>query len=287
MLRRRLRALALLASAIAAPLGAPPLAAQGVLVAPPGIVIDHRTRSGAVELYNPGTEPAEVSIATIFGFPVTDSAGRTTVRFFERPEPGQPSAAAWIEAYPKRLTLRPQDRQTVRLLGRPPAGLADGEYWTRLIVTAKGARLPAATAGADTAISVGLAVEVRTVVAVLYRKGPMSTGVRLSSARASVAGDSAVLRVRLERQGNAAFIGTLRATLVDARGATVGQSSLPVAVYYDLEPRLPVPAPRTLAPGRYTLRFELNTEREDLTKAVVLPVATMRDSVAVTLPSGR
>jgi hypothetical protein len=50
-------------------------AAQGVVVAPHAVFIDHRTRSGSVLLYNPNTEPAEVTISLIYGVPVTDSLG--------------------------------------------------------------------------------------------------------------------------------------------------------------------------------------------------------------------
>ena len=43
-----------------------PLAAQGVLVAPHAVFVDHRTRSGFVQLYNPGSVPTEVSIVALF-----------------------------------------------------------------------------------------------------------------------------------------------------------------------------------------------------------------------------
>ena len=112
------------------------LYAQGVLVAPSGIFIDDRARTGSFELYNPNPQPAEVSISTLFGYPVTDSVGNLTLRTTETPDSSQPSAAGWIQAYPRRLTLQPFERQRVRLLARPPAGLADGEYWTRLVVAA-------------------------------------------------------------------------------------------------------------------------------------------------------
>ena len=54
---------------------AAPLAAQGVVVAPHAVYMDHRTRSGSITLYNPNAEPAEVTISSFFGYPVTDSAG--------------------------------------------------------------------------------------------------------------------------------------------------------------------------------------------------------------------
>ena len=44
------------------------LGAQGVVIAPHAVFIDGRSRSGAVLLYNPNTEPVEVSISALTGF---------------------------------------------------------------------------------------------------------------------------------------------------------------------------------------------------------------------------
>lgn len=262
------------------------LAGQGVLVAPHAVYIDARVRSGSVLLYNPGTDPVEVTISTLFGYPVTDSVGRMVLHTVERPEPGQPSAAAWIHAFPRRLTVAPLERQTVRLLATPPAGLADGEYWARLVISAKGGRVPIAGV-ADTAnIQVGLNLEVRTIIGVAYRKGLLHTAVGASRLRGEIVGDSLVVRVRLERQGNAAYLGTARGTLVDSVGGTRAELSSPVGVYYAMEPRFTA-AVGALPAGRYRLRFELVTERADLESVapgVVLRSPPVRDSVEVRVP---
>ena len=155
------------------------LAAQGVMVAPHAVFIDHRLRSGSVLLYNPGTEPVEVTISTIFGYPVTDSTGAITLRTVDAPDSTLPSALAWIQAFPRRLTVAPRERQTVRLLARPPAGLADGEYWLRMVIAAQGGRVPISGVTDTTAIQIGLRLEVRTIIGVNYRKGPVATGLAL------------------------------------------------------------------------------------------------------------
>src|SRR2546430_14037771 len=105
---------------------AAPLAAQGVLIAPHAVYIDHARRSGTVTLYNPTPDPAEITISTAFGYPVTDSLGHFALRSVERPDSTLPSAAAWVQAFPRRLTIAPLERQTVRLLATPPAGRAPG-----------------------------------------------------------------------------------------------------------------------------------------------------------------
>ena len=268
------------------------LAAQGVMVAPHAVFIDHSQRSGSVLLYNPGTDPVEVTISTIFAYPTTDSTGG--IRLDTLPADSATSALAWIQAFPRRLTVAPKERQTVRLLARPPIGLADGEYWLRLIIAAQAGHVPITGLGDTTAIQVGLTLEVRTIIGVNYRKGPVTTGVSLSNVRAQVVGDSLITRAKLDRRGNAAFVGMIRETLVDSTGRVhelqVGDSLVrsyasPVGVYYTMEPRLATAIGRpALARGRYWLRYEVVAEREDLDPKVVLKAPAVRDSVPIIVP---
>ena len=281
-----------LAIAVTLALGTASLAAQGVMVAPHAVFIDHRVRSGSVLLYNPGTEPVEVAISTIFGYPTTDSTGRIMLDTLMRDSTA--SALGWVQAFPRRLTVGPRERQTVRLLARPPAGLPDGEYWLRLVIAAQAGRVPITGVADTTAIQVGLTLEVRTIIGVNYRKGPVSTGVTLSQVTAQIVGDSLITRSKLERRGNAAFIGMIRETLVDSTGAVhpqrVGDSVVttfasPIGVYFAMQPRL---ASAILQPGlprgRYWLRYEVVAEREDLDPTVLLKAPAVRDSVRLVVP---
>ena len=275
-------------------LGGAALPAQGVMVAPHAVFIDHSQRSGSVLLYNPGTEPVEVTISTIFGYPTTDSSGNIKLHTVENPDSTVPSALAWIQAFPRRLTVAPRERQTVRLLARPPIGLVDGEYWLRLVIAAQAGRVPITGVADTTAIRVGLTLEVRTIIGVNYRKGSVTTRVSLSNLRARVVGDSVITRATIERHGNAAFIGMIRETLVDSTGAVraqrLGDSLVtsyesPIGVYFTMEPRLAsaIPAPG-LRRGRYWLRYEIVAEREDLDPKVVLKAPAVRDSVQIVVP---
>ncbi|MEO8634407.1 MAG: hypothetical protein ABI587_03920 [Gemmatimonadales bacterium] len=256
------------------------VAAQGVIVAPHAIFLDHRTRSASITLYNPGADPVEVSISTFFAYPVTDSVGHFMLFTPDSIGSATPSATDWIEAFPRRMTIAPLQRQTIRLLARPPQGLVDGEYWSRIMITAQGGALP--VSGADSSdIEIGLSLEVRTIIPLIYRKGQLQTGISVSGLRTDVEGDSLRVRVRLERQGGAAFLGTARGTLVNDRGATVATFQQPVAIYYDAEPVFALPrAPA----GQYTLHLEVSTERSDIATDQLLRAPVVRDSFTVTLP---
>jgi hypothetical protein len=259
------------------------LTGQGVLVAPHAVYIDHATRSASLLLYNPNSEPAEVTISTLFGYPVTDSLGRMMLHVIEHADSLPRSAARWLTAFPRRLTVAPLERQTVRLLATPPAALPDGEYWARLVVAAKGGRVPISGVEDTAKIQVGLSLEVRTVIGVAYRKGLVRTGVRLTGLRAHIVRDSLVAWTRLEREGEGAFVGTLRGTLTDSTGVVRARFASPLGVYFELEPRFAT-AVGELAPGRYRLLVEATAEREDLPPEVILPAAPARDSLEVLVP---
>jgi P pilus assembly chaperone PapD len=256
--------------------------AQGVIVAPHAVYIDHATRAGSITLFNPGDQPVEVSVSFGFGYPTTDSAGAVSLELTDDAPQGQPGATAWLQAFPRRATVAPHERQTVRVLATPPTGLPDGEYWARLIVGAKGGQIAVAGVTDTAAVKVGLSLEVRTVIAVVYRKGALTTGLTLDHISATYADDSVGVRVPLTRTGTGAYLGTVRASVVDARGEVKGEEQLPVAVYYALDPRLPVPV-GTLAPGTYKVRVSVSTERTDLPPKVPLPAPPVRDSVEITV----
>jgi hypothetical protein len=259
------------------------LPAQGVLVAPHAVFIDHASRAGSISLYNPGSDPVEVGVSFGFGYPQTDSAGTMYVEVADTAPAGAPSAAPWLQAFPRRVVVAPQSRQTVRLLATPPPGLPDGEYWARVIVSASGGKVPVAGVPDTGAVRVGINLEVRTVIAIVYRKGAVTTGVHAGAPTAAYRNDTVTVRLPLERTGTSAYLGTFRASVADASGRVVGSDSLPLAVYYSIDPRLSIPV-GTLAPGRYTVHVDVTASRPDLPPRTVLPVAPVRDSVEVTAP---
>jgi hypothetical protein len=260
-----------------------PALAQGVLVAPHAVYIDHATRSGSITISNPGDEPVEVGIAFGFGYPTTDSAGTVRLDLLDSVPAGEPSALGWLQAFPRQFLLGPRQQQTLRLLATPPAGLPDGEYWARMLVSAKGGKVPVAGVPDSGAISVGLTLEVRTIIGVSYRKGALTTGLALAPVSAVREGDSVMVRVPMTRTGTAAYLGTARVEVVNARGESLGDADRAVAVYYTLDPRMAVPV-GSLPAGAYKVRVQVSTDRTDLPPRAALPAPPVRDSVEFTIP---
>ena len=276
MTPRRRAAVSALALAVALAIALP---LASVLVAPHAVFIDDRTRTAQVYLVNTSSAPEEVEIGLSYGYPATDSAGNIFVRLVETPEPGNRSAAAWLRVFPRRITLQAGERQVVRVLAQPPAGLADGEYWSRMIITSRAVAQNAAEA--DSMIAVGVSMELRTIISVTYRKGRLETAARLTDFRAMIEGDSIIAWVGMARDGNAAFLGTLRLALRDANERAHAEWDTPIAVYEPWLRRIAVPLDGTPA-GAYTLHLRVDTERTDITPAsLILPAPVIERSLGV------
>lgn len=253
-------------------LAAAPLVAQGVIVSPPVLVLDHRVRSGALELFNSGDRAIEVWVGILFGYPVTDANGEFQLVTPATVPDSMPAATAWLEAYPARATIPAGGRQTVRFLASPPANLPDGEYFTRVATSSKFAAARQDSVPADTArFQAQLSVEIRAITTLLYRKGAVRTGVAMSEGRAGRVGDSLVVRARIAPTGNAAFLGTLSYALEDSTGHVLRSTDLPIGIYVPIDPKIVLPV-EGLNPGPYRVRISARAQRNDLLPETVLAI---------------
>jgi len=280
MLRRTLLRRSRIPVLVLAVLALAPVIADAILVSPHALFVTHEQRTSEIYLVNQGDEAEEVTVEFEYGYPVTDSAGQITMRLIPDPPAGAPSAAGWLRAFPRQARVEPGQRQRVRIRANPPADLPDGEYWSRVIVTSRGAERPVQVAG-DTAVRVGITLQLRTITSLTYRRGEVSTGIQLDDFHVeSETADSIRAWVGLTRSGNGAFLGTVLFELHDAGGNVVRAWPTPVAVYYTVLRRFALDT-EGLAPGRYTLRLLVSTDRQDIDQRYVLPAEPIERTVEV------
>lgn len=253
-----------------------PAVMEAVWVSPTALFITDRDRNAHVTIGNSSDVPEEVTIEVKFGYLDTDSTGTPFIRLLDDPPPDLPSAAEWLGFFPLRARLEPGEKRVVRIFARPPADLPEGEYWSRLIVTSRRA-LPPATQG-DSAARAGVSLEIRLVTSVTYRKGEVATGIVLTGMTAVAEGDSLVVRVGMDRLGNASYLGTGTFEIVDGAGEAVRSWSTPLAVYVPINRRFEFPLDG-LAAGDYTLRLRVEAERPDIPGDHVLPAPAAADSI--------
>jgi hypothetical protein len=230
--------------------------------------MDARTRSGTLNLHNTGSLPEEIEISFAFGYPVSDAEGRISLQLHDPVPAGSRSAAEWLRVFPRRIVLQPGQRQIVRVMVDPPAGLPDGEYWARVLVRSRGGQPPIEQTEGD--VSIQISVETVMAVALSFRQGAVQTGLELAGASFLRAPGGLVVDADLRRLGNAAYLGRLRSELLDASGAVVEEREELLAVYHDMRRRIvfEVPENRT---GPFQLRLRLDTNRDDLPRGGALP----------------
>lgn len=251
--------------------------AGAVAVSPLAVYLDSGNRTGAMTLFNPGDRPEEIEIDFAFGYPESDAEGNVALTIVEEPGADEPNAVEWLRAFPRRLVLEPGQRQVVRIMIRPPAGISDGEYWARALIRARGGQ-PAVELRGDVAVHVD--VETVVVAAVNYRHGDVSTGVEVTGAEAGRDGDRVVGLIDLSRAGNTAFLGRLLAELVDSRGRVVAATEDVLAVYRTIRRRVEIDVPAD-ADGPLELRYRMDTQRDDLPAGGALPVEPVTFTVPV------
>ncbi|HEX8362893.1 MAG TPA: hypothetical protein VF613_22410 [Longimicrobium sp.] len=241
---------------------APVATARAVTVSPTALFIDSRTPTGTLTLYNSGTRPEELEISFAFGYPRSDSAGAVTVELVEAAASGEPSVVPYLRAFPRRLVLQPGQRQVVRVMVQPPAELAPGEYWGRVVVRSRGGQAPIEqTQGA---VRMQIDVETAVATAVLFRKGPVETGVAVNGATARAEGGAVTLMLDLERRGGAAYLGRVAARLIAPDGSVAAQTDDAVALYRSLRFRTRLPLPAGAPAGGYRVEYTVDNERPDL-----------------------
>ncbi|MEX1181788.1 MAG: hypothetical protein WEF86_01035 [Gemmatimonadota bacterium] len=249
---------------------------RGVSVSPMSVFMDHSTRSGTITLYNPNPLPEEIEISFAFGYPTSDSAGGVSVPLSEEAPAGEPSAVPWLRAFPRRLVLQPGQQQIVRILAQPPADLADGEYWSRILVISTGGRPPVEQ---QVQVDVRVAISMRTIVvaSLNYRKGDPTTGVRVSLADALRTADGVQFTLDLDRLGEAAYLGVIRLELLDAAGNVLSEEEDVISIYRTLRRRFVFTDAGRAAAVRYTLV----TERPELGQANIIAAPPVSATVPV------
>lgn len=243
-----------------------------VVVAPKLVNLSDEERFASVFVENRTNRPQEVLLEFKFGYPVTDSLGSVSMHYDDQEAADSLAVGQFIQPYPQRFLLPPGQRQRVRLALRPPDDLPDGMYWTRLAFTASQYQQdtpPQAKAAVETKIN----YRFRQVISVFYRHGSLETGLRFRKMRSSRDEDNIYITSRVERTGNAPYLGTAMLEVVnDSTGTVVTTQENKAAVYFDMTHRFAVPRP-DLTAGTYRATVTYETRRKDVASSDLVPAS--------------
>lgn len=188
-----------------------------LMLHPTRIVFDKTMRAAQIELINDGSAPASYRIALV-NRRMTESGQFEPV---ETPAPGEQFAEPMLRFSPRQVTLQPGTSQTVRVMLRKPADLAEGEYRSHLQFE----RLPEVDASTGTgpqAASKDIGVKLNTLVGasipIIVRHGNTGATVRLTGLALGQESGQPALALQFEREGNSSVYGDIKISFTP-RGA--------------------------------------------------------------------
>ena len=237
-----------------------------LMLHPTRIVFEQNQRAAQIELINNGTKPASYRIALV-------NRRMTEAGQFEpadTPAPGEHFADSMLRYSPRQITLQPGTAQTVRVMLRKPAELAEGEYRSHLLFD----KLPDAEGensieqrGQNSGIGVVVNALVGASVPVIVRHGKVDASVKLSGLAVQYdATRRPLLAMRFEREGGSSVYGDVSVSFTPRGGKThtVGQVG-GIAVYTPNRVRqaalpLQLPAGVSLAAGTLEVVFRERPE---------------------------
>jgi P pilus assembly chaperone PapD len=231
----RTKRLRLAASCAALALLAPGAAQAGdLLVAPTRVVL---SGGGATEviLSNIGDTPATYRISLELRR-MTPDGDLDDVPETSATEADK-AALAMVRYAPRRITLQPNQPQSVRISARPGAELADGEYRVHLLFRAIPDPALAAKAieqPAGAGLSIKLTPIYGITIPLIVRKGQLQASAAIANPRIEQKDGISFLKVDLQRSGDRSVYGDIT---VGPRGGKPVFSARGFAVYPELAAR--------------------------------------------------
>ncbi len=204
----RPRAIFALAAAPLALVATPLNAGIGdLLVAPTRIILDGR-RGTEIILNNIGDDVATYRITVELRRMKPDG----TLEIVTAPNPRESSAQAMILYAPRKVTLPPNQPQSIRINARAPQGLADGEYRVHLLFRAIPDARPVTEPAPTQGVSFRLTPIYGVTIPVIVRLGNLSATAAIANVAKSMDAGKPVIGLDLSRLGTRSTFGEVRVT---------------------------------------------------------------------------
>jgi P pilus assembly chaperone PapD len=223
--------LSLVLAAAPALLAAPLSAGVGdLLVAPTRVILDGR-RGAEIILNNIGDDVATYRISV----ELKRMNPKGLLESVSVPDARESAAEAMVLYAPRKVTLPPNQPQSIRINARAPQGLADGEYRAHLLFRA----IPDARPVTDTAPRQGLSFRLTPIygvtIPVIVRLGNLSATAAIANVAKRSEDGKSVIGLDLSRGGDRSIYGEVR--VMKAGIAEPIASAGGVALYTEINQR--------------------------------------------------
>lgn len=273
ILRRPRFAAALLASTVALGLGSPAGAVGDLLVAPTRVVLNG-AGGAEVVLNNIGSQAATYRVT--LELRRMDAEGNLEDVVEAEATAAEKAALEMIRYAPRRITLPPDQPQSIRITARPGADLPDGEYRVHMSFRAIPDAAPAsAPAEPVSGVVVQLTPIYGVTIPVIVRKGQLEAQAAIAHPRVTMTPQGSELELDMSRSGSRSIYGEL--AVFAAGGKDAVYSARGVAIYPELSARtleLPLSAEQA-AKLHGALRFEYRETPENGGKLIAAVEAVL------------
>jgi hypothetical protein len=253
-----------------------------VTVAPSILFINSKSGVGTMYISNNSSDPQEVGIDFVYGYPDADSAGNSRMNYKDSISAGVYSLNPMIRAYPRNFILNPKQQQTVRLQVRTKSSVKDAFFFSRVKVTS-GQKTPDIDKKPTDVVTTQINFKFDQIFPVFYRKGNVATGLQIHDVSTSVKDGKLTIVADVERTGNAPYIGSEKAELISAANEKIALAEGTASIYFRMKNKVELDLPKT-AKGKYKLLLTFETKRSDVAAEDMLQASPVTKEVTVNLP---
>lgn len=191
--------------------------AQGdLMIMPKRLVFDGSQRSQEVNLANTGKDTAVYAISFI-NYEMTESGSFEQI---DNPKEGQRFATDFLRYFPRRVTLAPNEAQTIRVQLTRTSNLQEGEYRSHMYFRA--VEKQTALGEDEKEKSEGISIQIKTVfgisIPVIIRHGESTTDISLSDINLDLKVEKPLLSIGINRTGNMSVYGDLSVEHISPSG---------------------------------------------------------------------
>ncbi|MCF4101535.1 molecular chaperone [Gillisia sp. M10.2A] len=194
--------------------------AQGdLMVMPKRLVFDGSQRAQEINLANTGTDSTTYAIS-IVQYKMTEEGNFVEI---SDPEENQRFATNFLRYYPRRVTLAPNEAQTVRIQVTRTGDLENGEYRSHIYFRAVEKQVALGEEAKED--SEGISINIKTVfgisIPIIIREGESTTTIDLDDLNLDTSETAPKLSLAIKRSGNMSVYGTLSVKHISPTGTTI------------------------------------------------------------------
>jgi len=252
-----------------------------VTISPTAVFLDKNSKVGSFYVSNPSNSAVEVRLGFEFAYPTTDEDGRVFLNYEDEEAQERFSLVPHLRAFPTTFVLQPNERQTIRLVGRIPQNSDPGMYWTRMRVSSNQLTPPIGEV-AEGQVSAQVSFQIDQVTAVLVQHGDAQTGLEIHNTQASIENDRLILLSDVERTGNSPFIGSVQTRIFDSNGQEVDSRRSSTSVYFRNNQRVEFDS-SNWSVGQYTAETTFESQRNDISSQNLLQIPEVSERTTFTI----